>query len=150
MSNKNRNKYWPYWALVLFIAMAAVWHANAKAETAIWAGAWSKHLITNDDYTSSHDLVAAEHKSVLAARYRNSYGRESYAIGYGANTSYGDLRLSGYIGATTGYTKCWGNDDSSGNVCPMFVGAAHYTRYSVQPGLLLFGEALALTVRFEL
>lgn len=139
-----------YWLLSAFVILAALYSANAKAETAIWAGAWSKHVITDDDYTSSHDLVAVEHKSVLAARYRNSYGRESYAIGYGANTSYGDLRLSGYVGATTGYTKCWGNDDSSGNVCPMFVGAAHYTRYRVQPGLLLFGEALALTVRVEL
>ena len=136
--------------LLLLATLAAHACQPAQAETAVWAGAWSAHPFSDDNYTSSHDLFAIESHGALAARYRNSYGREAYALALGKSWHYGDLRLSGYVGATTGYTKCWGHDDSSGNVCPMAVAAAHYTRYPVQPGVLLFGEALALTVRVGL
>lgn len=142
------NKYWLILALIAAALM--VYANNAKAETAIWAGAWSAHPFSDEDYTSSHDLVAVEHKGILAARYRNSYGRESYALGYGRSVRYGDLRLSGYVGATTGYPKCYDDDGGRSTVCPMFVGAAHYTRWRVQPGVLVFGEAVALSFRVEL
>ena len=142
------NKHWILAALIVACAMAFA--NNAKAETAIWAGAWSAHPFSEGDYTSSHDLFAIEHEGFLGARYRNSYGREAYALGYGKTWRYGDLRLSGYVGATTGYTTCWGDDGGRSTVCPMAVGAAHYTRFRIQPGVLMFGEALAISIRFEL
>lgn len=136
--------------MVVFIAMAAVWAQNARSETALLVGAWSMHPFSERDYTSSHDLYGIEHKNWMVARYRNSHGRESYAVGYGKAWQYGDVRLSGYVGATTGYTVCWRDDDSGNNLCPMAFGAMHYTRYRVQPGVILFGEALAVTVRVAL
>lgn len=50
----------------------------AHAETALHAGGWSYHIVTGNkvDYTSSHDLVAVEHKRVFAARFRNSFGKK--------------------------------------------------------------------------
>lgn len=141
---------WPYWLMATFILLALVYAHQAKAETAIWAGAWSIHPFSDEDYTSSHDLVAVESHGFLAARYRNSYGRESYAAGIGKSWRYGDVRLSGYVGATTGYSECWGDDGGRSTICPMFVGAAHYTRYRVQPGVLIFGEAVAVSFRVEL
>ena len=139
-----------WWALPAFVLLAALYSASAKSETAIWAGAWSSHPLSDEEYTSSHDLVAVEHENWMAARFRNSHGRESYDVGYGRSWQHGDVRLAGYIGVVRGYTVCWNDDDSNTNVCPMAVGAAHYTKYRVQPGVLLMGQAVALSFRVEL
>jgi len=34
-------------------------------------------------------------------------------------------------------------------VCPAVFPSLYYTRYKVQPGVVVFGEAVAATVRFE-
>lgn len=139
-----------YWILGAFVLVMAIASPYVKAETAVWAGAWSSHPFSDEEYTSSHDLIAVEHENWMAARFRNSHGRESYAVGYGRYWQHGDVRLAGYIGAVRGYTVCWNDDDSNTNVCPMAVGAAHYTKYRVQPGVILMGQAVALSFRVEL
>lgn len=143
---------WPYWLMAAFILGAVLWHANARAETAIHGGGWSYHVATGHkfDYTSSHDLVGLEAGPVLVATFRNSYGRRSGIAGYGFTRNWGHWRGSVYLGAVRGYRSCYGDDGEKARICPMAFPSLHYTRYRVQPGLLLFGEALAVTVRVRL
>lgn len=138
-------------AIFAFLAATALC-VPAHAETALHAGGWSYHIVTGNkvDYTSSHDLVGVEVGSAMVATFRNSYGRRSYLAGYGWSKQWGDWRGSLYVGAVKGYRSCYGDDGDKARVCPMAFPSLHYTKYRVQPGFVLFGEALALTVRVGL
>lgn len=120
---------------------------EAQSEVALHGGGWSTHLLTDNDYTSSHDLIGVEAGPVLVATFRNSYGRRSYLAGYGWDKQWGDVRGSVHLGAVHGYRSCYGDRGDKAQLCPAIVPALHYTRYRVQPGVVLFGEALAITVR---
>ena len=139
-----------YYLAAIVVLALAVWGSNARAETNIYAGAWSKHLITGGDYTSSHDLFAVEHKRIFAARFRNSFGRESYALGRTWTWSKGNLEAKVVVGAVRGYRGFYGDYDDKTRVLPLVVPMVSYTKYRVQPTVLLMGEALAFSVRFEL
>ena len=139
-----------YYLAAIVVLALAVWGSNARAETNIYAGAWSKHLITDGEYTSSHDLFAVEHKRIFAARFRNSYGRESYALGRTWTWSKGDVEAKIVFGAVRGYRGFYGDYDDKTRVLPLVVPMVSYTKYRVQPTVLLMGEALAFSVRFEL
>lgn len=144
------NKTWIILALIAAILMA--YCNNARAGIALHGGGWSYHVATGhkQDYTSSHDLIGVEAGPAIVATFRNSYGRRSYLAGYGWSKQWGDWRGSVYVGAVHGYRSCYGDEGDKARVCPMAFPALHYTRYRVQPGVLLFGEALALTVRVDL
>ena len=129
--------------LILILALLAT---PAMAETSIHLGGWSKHLVTGSDhdYTSSHDLFAVEVGPVLVARFRNSYGRESYAAGYGWSKKWGNWEGSVYLGAVRGYRGYYGDSEKNTKTMPLVLPSIRYTEYRVQPGLLLLGEALVL------
>lgn len=142
-----------YWLLSMFLVGAAMVACQpAYSQTAIHAGGHSYHLATGHkvDYTSSHDLIGVEAGPYLAATFRNSYGRRSYLAGYGFSKDWGHWRGPVYVGAVRGYRSCYGDEGDKARVCPMAFPSLHYTKYRFQPGVLLFGEALALTVRVEL
>ena len=140
------------WLLSALVLLAAIYSANAKADIALHAGGWSYHVATGHkvDYTSSHDLIGLEVGPALVATFRNSHGRRSYLTGYGFIKDWGHWRGSVYVGAVHGYRSCYGDDGDKARICPMAFPSLHYTRYRVQPGVLVFGEAVALTVRVGL
>lgn len=140
-----------WWALLGVLTLcAAMYASNAKAETAVYLGAWSKHVVTNGNYNETHDLIAVEHDKILAARFVNSYSRETYALAYGWHKRWGDFRGSIYAGGMMGYRSCYGDDGDYAMLCPMVVPAVSYTKYRVQPTVLLLGEAVAISFRVEL
>lgn len=49
-------------------------------ELALYLGAWSHHF-SNDAPNEQHNLVGIQVERVLVARYENSYGKESWAVG---------------------------------------------------------------------
>jgi hypothetical protein len=124
----------------------------AHAETALHAGGWSYHIVTGNkvDYTSSHDLVAVEHKRVFAARFRNSFGRESYALGRTWTWAKGNLEAKVVVGAVRGYRGWYGDYQDKTEILPIIVPMLSYTRHKVEPTVLLMGEAIAFSFRIEL
>jgi len=138
------------WAMMAFVIGCAVYSVQAMADTNVYLGAWSKHLVTDGDYTSSHDLLAVEHKRVFGATFRNSYGRESYAIGYTWSWKRGDFEAKVVAGAVRGYRGFYGDYDDKTRVLPLVVPMVSYTKYRVQPTVLMMGEALAFSVRVGL
>lgn len=136
-----------FWILSAFVLLAAVYASNAKAETNVFVGAWSKHLISSSDkLNEQHNLFAVEHNKWFAGTFSNSYGRESYAVARKFEWRAKDLRAGFYAGAVRGYTRCWGNDNSNTDTCPLIVPYITYDA-SVAPQVMLIGEALAVAIK---
>ena len=89
------------WILLSFVLLcAALSVSNAKADTKVYVGAWSTHLVTDGDYNESHDLVAVEHNGWIAGRFVNSYSRESWFVGEA--WEWGGSKYLGRISGKTG------------------------------------------------
>ena len=141
------------WFLISFVLFgAALYASNAQAETSIHAGALSYHVVTGHkvDYNSNHKLLAVEHNGFLVGRFSNSYKRTTVIAAYGWSKQWGNWRGAVYVGATRGYRSCYGDDGDKAIVCPVAFPSLHYTKYRVQTGVLVMGEAVALTVRVAL
>lgn len=137
------------WTGALVLALILAYSNNAHSETALHVGGYSYHVATGHkyDYNDWHQLVAVEYDSYIAGRFLNSYDRETFVVGYGWSKNWGDIKGSVYVGLTYGYRSCFGDDGTKGRFCPVAFPTLHYTKYDVQPGLLLFGEALAIEAR---
>ena len=141
------------WILLSFVILGAVMEAsNAEAETSIHAGGLSYHVATGHkaDYNSNHKLLAVEHNGFLVGRFSNSYDRTTAIAAYGWSKQWGNWRGAVYVGLVRGYRSCFGDDGDKVVVCPVALPSLHYTKYRVQPGVLVMGEAIALTVRVAL
>ena len=141
------------WLLLSFVILgAALSISNAEAETSIHAGGLSYHVATGykNDYNNNHNLLAVEHNGLLIGRFSNSYKRTTAIAAYGWSKQWGNWRGAVYVGATRGYRSCYGDDGDKAIVCPVAFPSLHYTKYRVQTGVLVMGEAVALTVRVAL
>ena len=141
------------WLLLFFVLLgAALYASNAQAETSIHAGALSYHVVTGHkvDYNSNHKLLAVEHNGFLVGRFSNSYDRTTAIAAYGWSKQWGNWRGAVYVGAVRGYRSCFGDDGDKAVICPVALPSLHHTKYRVQPGVLVLGEAVALTVRIKL
>ena len=57
------------WLLLSFVILgSALYASNAEAETNLYVGAWSKHLVT-DGLNERHDLIAIEHDNWIAGTF---------------------------------------------------------------------------------
>ena len=138
------------WLWILLIMVSALYASYAEAETKVYLGAWSTHLVTDGDYNETHNLVAVEHNGWIAGTFKNSYSRESWFAGKtwewgGDKFSYGLM-----AGAVRGYTKCYGDDGSNTNICPLVSPFASYKIGRVEPTVLLLGESLAISIKIRL
>lgn len=134
-----------FYACIFFLS------AQSSAETYLNAGAWSHH-IGDGNYNETHNLVAIETKSFIGGYFENSYKDDSFFLAYRWEAwRFRDIDFSALAGGVYGYSHCTkGDDGGSKTLCPMIAPAATYTRFKVQPSLLLMGNALALSVRWGL
>lgn len=138
------------WLLAGLVLILAVWSGNAKAETYLYAGAWSKHF-GNEEYNEQHDLIAIEHKNVIAGYFRNSYDEDALTAGYKFKRDYGPLEAGVMAGAVYGYRHCfkgWAEQDR--RVCPMLAPYVSWDAGPVNPTVLVLGNAVAISIRIEL
>lgn len=139
------------WVMAGVLALMIVYAHQAKAETNVFVGAWSKHVVSSsDDLNEQHDLIAIEHNDWFAGRFINSYERETFAVAHKWAWRHGKLEAGVYGGAMRGYEKCYGDGDGTKNICP--VAAPYLTWHTgpVNPQIMLFGEALAVSIRIEI
>ena len=136
-----------WWALSAFILVGALYTANVKAETNLYVGAWSKHIFS-EGLNEEHGLIGIEHNKWMAARFTNSYNRESYAVMRKFDWRAKDLEAGVFVGAVRGYTTCFGDDGGNTNTCPLVVPYVTYDA-PVAPMFFLMGEAGAVSVRVQ-
>lgn len=133
-------------AAALLLASTQVMASDAYLHT----GAWSQHF-SGDAYNESHDLLAVEYSSYMAGYFENSYGEDSVFAAKRWSWEYGYWEASIIAGAVYGYRHCLkGWTDRNRRVCPLISPAITYTRYTVQPSVLLMGNAVALSIRTDL
>ncbi len=134
-------------AITVSVALAIAAAPAVASDVYIHTGAWSQHL-SRDDYNESHRLAAVEYSSYMAGYFNNSYDEDSAFIAKRWSQDFGDWEASISLGAVYGYRSCikgWSEDDR--RICPLISPSLTYTRYAVQPSLLLMGNALAISVR---
>ena len=138
------------WLMLSFVILgAALSISNAEAETNLYVGAWSKHLVT-DGLNERHDLIAIEHNNWIAGTFDNSYDRETWFAARKWSWKHGDLEAGVYGGAMRGYSTCFGDDGSGSNVCPMVAPYITWHAGPVSPQVFLLGEAIAVSIKIAL
>lgn len=108
---------------------------------------WSSSSYTND----THHMVGLKVSNFIGGRFDNSYGDETYFIGKYGSTIWGNLEGFAIVGGMYGYKRCYGNDDSSKNVCPMLALGVSYlgvSRY-FKPSVFQLGDATVIGFRSE-
>ena len=135
--------------LSFVILGAALSISNAEAETNLYVGAWSKHLVT-DGLNERHDLIAIEHDNWIAGTFENSYDRETYFAAKKWSWKHGDLEAGVYGGVMKGYTVCWGEDGSNANFCPMAAPYITWNSGRVTPQVFVLGDAIAVSIKISL
>ncbi|QDP66498.1 MAG: hypothetical protein Tp1111DCM1126091_4 [Prokaryotic dsDNA virus sp.] len=110
-------------------------------------GGWSKHwgFDTSNITNENHKVLAGEYRGYLAGYFENSYGNDSFMVlkTWRWNITE-NIHTSVGVGANYGYTTCYGENNSSKNICPDAVAGVGYKvgRVSlgikVKPGVAIF------------
>ena len=136
-------------ALVLLAGLILA--TDSHAETYVYTGAWSDHIASKTDYNETHNLVAVEYKSTIAGYFENSFGDDSFFAGSTYSRQWGDFEAGLMVGAMYGYKGCKGQQsEPKKTVCPMVAPTVSYTKYQAEPSFIILGNAVALSVRWEL
>ena len=135
-------------AAIVAIAITAT---PATAESLyLHTGAWSSHF-SSHNYNETHDLVALEYSSYMTGYFQNSYGEDSVFAAKRWSWDEGHWKAGISLGAVYGYRSCtkgWSHGER--RLCPMISPSLTYTRYPVQPSVLVLGNAIAVSVRTDL
>lgn len=115
----------------------------------LFAGAWSKHLIS-EGLNEEHNLRAIRYNGYIAGRFINSYNLETWFAGKSFSDNYGVVEYGVIIGAMKGYTSFMGNEGEKGIISLMIVPYVTSREYMVSPVVMLMGEAVTLSFKFEL
>ena len=135
---------------ILILVGVCLFALDSKADS-LMLGGWSTHLFSDDSrYNQTHDLIAVQAGPLLVAGFENSHNRESYAVAYGWQWRDSAVRADLYLGAVRGYRGCYNDGGDAAVICPLIVPAISYTGLgSIQPTLLLMGQALTFTLRID-
>lgn len=145
--------------VIIFIGFLIICACDYASADNLYVGAWSKHINPQNVTNESHDLIAYEHNGYIAGRMINSYGDETYLAGKEfvsekTNEFLGKYDLSAglYLGATYGYLSCTpGQENATGkDVCPAAIPYISYTKYRIQPTVLIMGNAIAFSFKINL
>ena len=133
---------------VLLAALAGC----AGAETYVYTGAWSEHINSDYEYNETHSLAAVQSRGAVAGYFRNSFGEDVLFAGGALSRSWADVETSVLAGAMYGYRDCKGGKahDRSRRACPVVAPMVSYTANAVQPTVIVLGNAVAFSVRWEL
>lgn len=144
-------------ALICLLSITA--HADS-----LYTGAWSYHFgdtyMETDEYfsdvsNSTHYLLAYERNNYIVGGFKNSFGDPTDLVGRKFNVfDAGGFEGSLYAGATYGYFACQKDlvepDKQKARVCPALVPEVAYKRFAVQPAVIILGNAIALTIKWEI
>lgn len=89
--------------LLLLLTIPCVSVASTGCDRLLFGG-WSHHTDTSYEYNESHNMIGIQCNSISAMHFSNSYGEESYGIGYDwVGYKAGPIELGAYAGLWSGY-----------------------------------------------
>lgn len=130
-------------------------------EVNIYVGGWSHHLTERDngeDFNESHYMFAIEVDNYVVGTFKNSFGDQTYAVGYNYSWTRGDFEYGTLLGVSYGYKEKYMDDSKTflnhNGWMPLVVPYVNYNLYedsdvSIKPQLMLLGSAVAVTVRVD-
>ncbi|ASV44534.1 hypothetical protein PBI_SCTP2_519 [Salicola phage SCTP-2] len=133
-----------------FNLSAGSWVEDKKETFNLSLGAWSKHVLSNDISNETHNMIAVQKSRIMGGYFKNSHGNDTFFINY-----YREFEITKNIepfvtfGLMYGYTECFGEDNSSKDVCPMGVIGVSYTKFRIEPTLYLLGDAISFGPRIK-
>jgi hypothetical protein len=132
----------------------------------LYTGAWSVHFAgqyreeVNGDITtwaevsnSKHNLIAYETNSYIIGHFKNSFDESTFVVGKRFQIMENEVWNAGiYVGATYGYKGCTNVPaaDAKAKVCAAIVPELVYTKYKMQPTVMLLGGALAVGIKWDI
>jgi hypothetical protein len=138
-------------AFILAIASVA-----AQADS-LYTGAWSYHINPAESVNNeTHNLLAYETHGYIVGAFKNSFSDPTVVVGKRFELfEAGNFKSGIYVGATYGYYSCTperGQVEGSRDrkVCFAAVPEISYTKYSVQPTVMLLGNAVAFSIKWDL
>jgi len=144
---------------ILIVFLIIISSNFAKAD-GLYTGAWSHHFTEKSwkrkfPINPNQNLLAYEYNSYIVGTYQNSLGDTSYLL-----NKYFDLyktenfQYGLYAGAVYGYRFCMGKNNVSmqdkKTTCLDALPEIRYTKYKLQPAILLFSEGVAITFRWQI
>lgn len=122
----------------------------------LYLGGWSQHFNTKGDgsitLNESHNIVAVEYNNWLVGYFKNSYNDDSgvvarkYRIMSGNNLSF-DVAIGTVYGYRTCERRSTYPNGSSKKWCPAVVPEISYTKYRVQPSVMVMSSAVVVAIK---
>jgi hypothetical protein len=156
------------WAIILnlFLIILLLFSPVTKADS-VYVGMWSKHYQELHDCAknsrcsatvkanANHDLLMYEHNSYEIGTFKNSFGDRTYLVAKiitSENAKIGDIQIALHAGIVRGYHGCYEGKVYQTTVSNCFyaVAEAAYTKYDIQPALLLFPGGAAITFKYKI
>lgn len=133
---------------VLFVLFVACSFTPARAESYVYVGGFSHHF-TDGDYNETHDYFGLRVNGYAAGTFNNSYNQRTFVLSkYFKALELHDFELGAQLGATYGYTKCYGHvPGESAKVCGLAIPEFTYKRFRWQPSVGVTHKVLTLTFR---
>lgn len=142
-------------SLIAFVVLLLSFTASADA---LYTGAWSYHIdpaptVNNE----THYLLAYEHEGYILGGFKNSFSDPTAVIGKRFELfEAGDFKGGIYLGATYGYYGCTPergrptHPNNDRQACLAAVPEISYTKYKVQPTVMLLGNAIAFSIKWDI
>ena len=117
----------------------------------IYIGGFSEHLGTHMKVTNNvHHLVAIEHETLFVGVYKNSYDDWTTVVAKRLEFMESpNWKAAVNVGIVHGYHKCFRVKSTYKITCVAAIPELTYTKYKVQPTLVLLGDAVGLTFKVE-
>jgi hypothetical protein len=119
----------------------------------LYTGAWSYHINPAEGVNNeTHNLIAYETHNYIVGAFKNSFSDPTVIAGKRFELfESGDFKAGLYAGVTYGYHGCQQTEDTGKKaVCLAAVPEISYTKYSVQPTIMILGNAVAFSIKWDL
>ena len=141
------------------IALLLILTANYSIADGLYTGAWSYHSDkefmdrNKEPLTEDNELLAYEYKTFYAGHMINSRGHSTYLAGKFFKLYRGhDLSFGVIAGVSYGYRSCIGpeNGKTKPIYCAIAIPEIRYTKYDLQPSILILSNGAAISLRWEI
>jgi len=140
------------------LALLLILATNYATADGLYTGAWSYHFHKDKwrevgwPLNQTHNLIAYKKNKYLFGYYKNSFGDDTIMLDREIYSSqYHDVKFTLYAGVSYGYRFCALEeaDFSHQKACLHAVPEIRYTKYKLQPAILIMPCCLALSFRHE-
>lgn len=133
--------------------------ANYSIADGLYTGAWSYHyykdVVESEgvQVNSNQNLLAYEYKTYMIGYFKNSLYHDSVIASKYFNFYKGhDVEVGIHAGINYGYRWCGNNktDNDDAVVCPHAMPTVKYTKYKLQPTILVFNNGAAISLFWKI